>query len=242
MRTNDQNNVYLLSANSEIYESGISIGEAVSEKDLDDWAAKINNTILPAGGAGFFKALLEGKGYKKRISIDGENKHFGEKFLFVCGSAFSKGKVAFKNQPNCKRKTFPMPDAVFNNTTQSSKFYKTWEESVINAFDHENFVILEIDQPVIREKKFAKRLREEMARLVEHVLNKVEVNELLIDGGATVYSIAEQVGLTKFFPIQEIAPGVIRMKVQNKENLHITIKPGSYPWPESLLKAPCIEK
>lgn len=242
MRTNEQNNVYLLRANSEIYGLGISIGEAVSEKDLDDWAMKINSTIIPAGGAGFFKALLEAKGYKRRISIGGENKHFGEKFLFVCGSAFSKGKVAFKNQPNCQRKTFPMPDAVFNNTKQASKFYKTWEESVINAFDHENFVILEIDQPVIREKKFAKRLREEMARLVEHILDKVEINELLIDGGATVYSIAERVGLTKFFPVQEIAPGVIRMKVQNKENLHITIKPGSYPWPESLLKVPCIEK
>lgn len=242
MRTNDRDNIKLLNAKSEIYDWGISIGEAVSEEDLNDWATKIDNTIIPAGGAGFFKALLEVKGYKRKILVNGENNSFGEKFLFVCGSAFSKGKAAFTNLQNCKRKTFPMPDAVFNNTSQSKDFFKTWEKNVISAFDDNNFVILEIDQPVVRDKKFAKRLREDMARLVEHVLNKVEVNELLIDGGATVYSIAERVGLNKFFPVQEIAPGVIRMKVQSRNDFHITIKPGSYPWPESLLDIPCEEK
>jgi uncharacterized protein YgbK (DUF1537 family) len=81
-----------------------------------------------------------------------------------------------------------------------------------------------------------------MAQLVFEVSKEVEINELLIDGGATVYSIAEKMGMQKFFPVQELAPGVVRMKIEGKENLFVTIKPGSYLWPEKLLELSCDNK
>jgi len=239
MRTNDENNYYLIKSTNDINNTGISIGEAVSEIDLSNWANKIDSTIIPAGGAGFFKALLEVKGYKQSISVYNNKNKFGEKFLFVCGSAFSKGKAALTNFKKCDQRTFPMPDDVFNNTMNSKKSFKKWEKNVLKSLDKDNFVILEIDQPVVRDRMFAKRLREDIALLVDNIIKQVSINELLIDGGATVYSIAEKVGLNKFTPIQEIAPGVIRMKVQNRDNFYMTIKPGSYPWPESLINILC---
>ncbi|MDZ7765875.1 MAG: nucleotide-binding domain containing protein [Melioribacteraceae bacterium] len=102
-----------------------------------------------------------------------------------------------------------------------------------------NAAMIEIDQPVVREEKFFHYLREQMAQLVHQLFKQVHINELLIDGGATVYAIAEKMGLQKFFPVQELAPGVIRMKIDEIDDLYVTIKPGSYLWPEMLLELPC---
>ena len=76
---------------------GITIGEADTENDLKKWASKINNEILPAGGAGFFAALLEAQGYVENQLTAVNDYDFGENLLFVCGSAFSKGKAVFVN-------------------------------------------------------------------------------------------------------------------------------------------------
>ena len=240
MKSNSTTNISLLSPGQPIDHLGISIGEACTENDLKVWAAKIDHTIIPAGGAAFFKALLEAKGFNEQTSTTEEPIHFGKKFLFVCGSAFSKGKASFRNIPNCKENIIPMPEDVFYNTGYIEEAFREWEEKILLAFFKNNFVILEIDQPVIRDKHFAKRLRQQMARIVDAVLKEVKVNEVLIDGGATVYSIVDRVGLNKFFPVQELAPGVLRMRIQNKDDLYITIKPGSYPWPEKILGMPCL--
>lgn len=218
---------------------GITIGEAVSEEDLKKWAAKINKATLPAGGAGFFAALLEANDFKIQENIINEDNPLGKKFLFVCGSAFSKGKEAFEDVDNCEKKIYPMPDDVFNKTGNSDKAFTDWKSKIIESFKEMDSVVIEIDQPVVRDKRFSKRLRETMAELVEQICSEVKVNELLIDGGATVNAIAQRAGLRKFQPVQELAPGVIRMKVEGKEDLYVTIKPGSYAWPKSLLDMPC---
>lgn len=230
-----RSNVHLVNPDQNIVRKGITIGEVLDEQDLKFWASKVDKTILPAGGAEFFKALLEVKGYKKKFSTISKRIPFGKNFLIVCGSAYSKGKAAFTNVRNSAIKTVPMPDRVFYNSSNAEESFKKWKKNVIQAIHNHTFVIIEIDQPVVRDKKYAKRLREEMARLVNDVLQQVDIDELLIDGGATVYSIMERVGFAKFFPTQELSPGVIRMRVQSRDNLFVTIKPGSYLWPELVL-------
>lgn len=235
MRKINSKKITVLKPSDEINETGITIGEAISEEDLKVWASKIDGSILPAGGAGFFAALLEAHNYKIRNTVENTDHQFGNKFLFVCGSAFSKGKAALGKVNSPDMKVFPMPDAVFNNTNGIAKAFDEWKESIINAFRGTESVVIEIDQPVVRNKNFSKRLRDIMAELVNDILKSIKINELLIDGGATVNAIAQRTGLQKFMPVQELAPGVIRMKVKEQDDLHVTIKPGSYVWPKSLI-------
>ncbi|MDZ7721771.1 MAG: nucleotide-binding domain containing protein [candidate division KSB1 bacterium] len=190
---------------------------------------------MPAGGAEFFKALLEIKGYDKVISKTGKSVKFGKNILIVCGSAYSKGKAGFKDIANKALKIIPMPDSVFTNSLGVEDSFQWWKEKVVQAFHKHTVVIIEIDQQVVRDKNYAVRLRKEMARLVHVVLKQVDVNELLIDGGATVHSITEKLGFEKLFPVQELSPGVIRMRVQSRDHFFVTIKPGSYAWPAWLL-------
>lgn len=242
INANGEKNVTLLLPNTEIRNDGITIGEAVSEKDLKKWAEKIKPGLLPAGGAGFFAAILEDLGYKENIGSKSTEYPFGKNFLFVCGSAFTKGQSLSKNFRNCKITKLPMPDDVFYKTSEADEAFNEWEKSLVAAFCENNAAMIEIDKPVVREKNFSHYLREQMAKLTHEVFNHVKINELFIDGGATVYSITEKLKLQKLFPVQELAPGVIRMKVNNIEDLYLTIKPGSYPWPDVLLDLPCKQK
>lgn len=239
IRSDYRDAVSLARPDEKVSRPGITIGEAVSVEDLNMWAAKVKNGVLPAGGAGFFSSLLEAHGFKEKNKNGMEVYPFGKHFLFVCGSALSRGKIAGYAKDNRKIITMPMPVAVFNKSQNADSEYNHWKENIIKAFESSNAVLIEIDQPVVRDKKFSRWLRETMAKLVYEVSKEVEINELLIDGGATVYSIAEKMGMQKFFPVQELAPGVIRMKIEGRENLFVTIKPGSYLWPEKLLELSC---
>ncbi len=235
IKAGERNAVHLANVKQDDIKGKITIGEARHEHDLVAWSFQVDKTTLPAGGSEFFKALLELKGYKKKCLSVKKRITFGKNFLIVCGSTYSRGKAAFTNMKKNAIKILPMPDSVFNDCLDAEEYFIKWEKNVICAFRDHNVVIIEIDQKVVKDKNYAKRLREEMARLVDDVLQQVEVHELLIDGGATVYSITERAGFGKFFPIQELSPGVIRMQVQSRENLFLTIKPGSYSWPKIIL-------
>jgi len=66
------------------------------------------------------------------------------------------------------------------------------------------------------------------------VFDRLSINELLIEGGSTASAILKQLCLCRFFPVEELATGVIRMQTENKPELYITLKPGSYAWPQAV--------
>ena len=62
----------------------------------------------------------------------------------------------------------------------------------------------------------------------------VTPGELLVEGGATAAAILQRLHLQAFTPVEELAPGVIRMQVAGNRQLCLTLKPGSYDWPAAL--------
>ncbi|MFA3782225.1 four-carbon acid sugar kinase family protein [Melioribacteraceae bacterium 4301-Me] len=226
---------YLVTKKNDAIVNGVAIAEVSSINDLDYWAEKVNQDIIPAGASGFFSSLLKVKGFNQ-VHTANQKIKFGKKFLFICGSAFSQGRIAVEEAKMKGAKVCEMPDDVFYDRPPKEKHFKEWVKDTINAFKSNSKVIVEINQPVVKKPDFARRLRIEIAKLVEEVIDKVEVDELFIDGGATVYAISKQLNMSKFLPCQEIAPGVIRMKVDNRPNFHLTIKPGSYLWPDEIWK------
>lgn len=127
-----------------------------------------------------------------------------------------------------------IPTELFNNAGDRKDLLNKWTEEIIESYKKNNSVVVAINQPIVLNKKFAKGLREILAEVVGSVLKKVELNELFIEGGATTYEIMRKANFIEFFPVHEIAPGVIRMQVYKKPGMYITIKPGSYSWPEKI--------
>jgi len=73
--------------------------------------------------------------------------------------------------------------------------------------------------------------KEDLADAVEIILSRVSVGELVIEGGSTAYAILERLGIERLVPERELAPGVVRMRAAG---FYVTVKPGSYPWPDGL--------
>ena len=63
-----------------------------------------------------------------------------------------------------------------------------------------------------------------------------QVKRLFIEGGATARAILDRMEWHTLNVKGEYAPGVVQMQVQEHHDQIVTIKPGSYPWPKSLLE------
>lgn len=220
--------------NDEIPEDTICIGEASSFYDLKEWAKQIDQNILPAGAADFFTAMLEEKGHKINVNSIDQNIELGKTALFVFGSAYIKSRNFITEATKRGCSVCAIPIELFNNHAKPEKYLDQWAQEVINEFKHSSKVIVAINQPIIKLDSFSSQLREYTAAIVKKVLKEVDINELFIEGGATVSSVIRMIKLKKFTPEHELAHGVVRMKVEGIPKLNLTIKPGSYKWPDKV--------
>ena len=93
-------------------------------------------------------------------------------------------------------------------------------------------MILTIGYPSTGGKEFALRLRNTLSEAVSALVGEACPEELVIEGGATAFAILKALGWSRFRLTDEVAPGVVRMQWTGGENVHVTLKPGSYPWGE----------
>ena len=89
-----------------------------------------------------------------------------------------------------------------------------------------------IDRPAVGNPAFAEKLCDIMTKAVQAVFREICLKELFVEGGATAARIVDNFGWNRFEPCDQLGPGVVRMKVLESDTMHLTIKPGSYPWPE----------
>ncbi|MHC4337660.1 MAG: four-carbon acid sugar kinase family protein [Planctomycetota bacterium] len=222
----------LLKPQQEIPSTGITIGEAETKQDLLLWAAQLGDQTIPAGAADFFAAILESKGFHLIPSQEKTESLQAKTALFVCtaGSRYSHKAIEEAQShgiPVCR-----MPPELFHNCQPDDKLLQQWTNDTITTLQKYSKAIVTIDQPVARNPALARKLRHHIAALVENVLSRTSIDELFIEGGATASAIVRRLQWTRFFPCAELAPGIVRMRVKEKQNLYLTIKPGSYPWPK----------
>ena len=91
--------------------------------------------------------------------------------------------------------------------------------------------MIAVPHPIIQDVQLAQRLRRHMAALVEVVCGRMVVDELLLEGGATAEAVLGRLGWQAFWVAGECGPGVVHLNVAGREDLLVTVKPGSYPWP-----------
>jgi uncharacterized protein YgbK (DUF1537 family) len=213
-------------------DSGIIVGEVKDVADLSAWAGLIDKTTFLAGASGFFSALLSARTYTDP-SILVRHRPPGSPALFVSGSTFDKSREAIWEKKSQGGPVSYMPAALETSQQEEGTSYDKWCEEVIAFLRQQGKAIVAIRGEGDGARS-ARWLKIHTAQLVRRVLQQVSIEELAIEGGATAYAILEQAGFRTFFPEQELAPGVIRMKVKEAPLLYLTVKPGSYNWPGSL--------
>lgn len=205
----------------------IFLADARSVQDIGNYLRQCSVDTLLAGAADLFAAYLESLGYRpvEQAAFDGLGT---SNALIVCGSTQS---VSLEETPYCRRKGIRlccMPYEVFKGIEEPN----AWIESLKEEYCRKGSLLLTIGHPSEGGKACALRLRDIVSTAVGRLISKSLPQEIIIEGGATAFSILEKTGWQRFRITGEVAPGVIRMK--SEVGPYVTLKPGSYQWGEVL--------
>ena len=115
---------------------------------------------------------------------------------------------------------------------------KILSDQVLAAFQKHSRVILQTGLPPVHEIPSAQRLARHLTRLAEAVLKQSKIGRVYAEGGATAVELVRRMGWTRLTVLREVAPGVATLVVNSEPSLQLTIKPGTYIWPDEIQKAP----
>jgi len=206
---------------------GIAVGEASTIEDLKKWANANDGFMLLAGGGSFFNALLAAK-YME--SSEGTRGRFqlSAPLLFVSGTTYQRNVERIKGYSPV---VSYMPDHIFSASGNAKIDLSIWADEVLHKLNKHKLAIIAIDNSQ-NKKGDADLLRERISEVSKMVFEKINIGELLIEGGSVAYAIVQKLGWKSFIPTEELEQGIVRMQVVGESNIHLTIKPGSYEWPE----------
>jgi D-threonate/D-erythronate kinase len=227
----------VISTHDDLPENGLIIGNTASSGDLDQWVKKIDEKTIPSGGSGFFDAILRSRKDSTRENF--KPVHLGQKILYVCGSAFINSRSLVKASKQAGQEVIYMPEKLFCSKERDKSLIAEWTAAVIDGLDRKNRVIIAIDKLDCHDVEgLPVKIREAIADVVENILSRTKVDELIIEGGSTSFSIIQRLAYTRFYPTHELGPGSIRMRVEEQKDIFLTLKPGSYVWPASIWDYP----
>jgi uncharacterized protein YgbK (DUF1537 family) len=222
----------VISKGDQLPDKGLIVGNTVHEEDLDHWAKQLDEKTIVAGGSGFFSALLKNKNPKDKgkSAVPPLGKHQ----LYVCGSAF-EGSRQMVAAAKTKQLVAYMPTDLFSEKSNQAKLIEKWANEIVNGLNNNNALIIAVDDldcsPI---DDLAEKISKAFANVIKAVMGRCKIDELFIEGGYTAATIIEQLRYQQFYPVQELAVGVIRMKVNGNNDLFLTLKPGSYKWPKEI--------
>ncbi|MHC4478262.1 MAG: four-carbon acid sugar kinase family protein [Planctomycetota bacterium] len=214
--------------------NSITVGDAESKQDLLAWAKQLDRRTVAAGAAEFFAAVLETRGHQVQRNASQVPPTVGQKELFVCTSVSDYSRQAVEQARDRGLAICEMPPQLFKSQEFVLELLQQWTDEALVALAQHQRAIVTIAQTTTRSPELAQRLRQWTARLVEQVFERSALRDLYVEGGATASAIVHRLGWRQFVPKLELAPGVVRMTVRQKPNFYLTIKPGSYPWPDNI--------
>lgn len=213
---------------------GIVVAEVQSTEDLAPWAGQVDESTLPCGGADFFTAIITrrlGRGAEPKAPT--YDPAVG-KTLIVCGSASAYSRAKVEDLRDNGIPVCPMPKALFKNVHGNNDSMARWIQDVETALQTQDMAVVAITEPVQQDITSAHGLRSCKASLVQAVLDHITVQELFIEGGATAETIISLLNWTTLHAIGEFCPGVVQLSPSDSRQQRLTVKPGSYPWPNCL--------
>ncbi|MBD3373487.1 hypothetical protein GF406_00490 [candidate division KSB1 bacterium] len=200
---------------------GIVVGETRNRDELERWADTWNESFLPAGGSEFFSALLHRLGHARCENLLPQKLFRDKMVLNLWGTSIqSAEKTGRFQQAGFHFFEIPVPDSCADQAGLSEQIIRM--AGLIR--DKKRLVL----------KPSGRNFTCYCASLLRALLDKVHIDEFIIEGGTTASEMLRYLNWNEFRPVLEIAPGIVRLVVMQHPGLNLTVKPGSYAWPEQV--------
>jgi uncharacterized protein YgbK (DUF1537 family) len=225
-------------ANGELVvpENTMLIGQTDSSERVREWAGVRDATLLPVGGSEFFNALMasESTGPVAAAEVDFSTG----KQLFVCGTASKSVQALLKSSRAARVPVFTLPRELMWGAKLSAETCELLAQRVADAFTTQRRVIMGVGLPQVHDVEVARCLSQNLVAIAELVLRRVEVKNIFAEGGATSAELVRRMKWPRLEVRREWAPGVASLAVTGLQTQWLTIKPGSYSWPEQWTHEP----
>lgn len=232
-RNLDQN-ANKMTENFNIEEKGFFIPDCSSEADMKRTLSLPIENCLYAGSAAFLSAYLKVKHGLHMMRRNLSFNPFEGRFLLICGSTHQESREFINKAAEKGILVSEMPENLMVKGINDDELVK-WSENQADKWNEHGQMIISFSREIYNYDNCTNILKKRMSRVVNILMEKCPVVELLIEGGATAYSILKEQGWTNLNPEKEFALGVVRMQVMSVPGFYLIVKPGSYQWPENFV-------
>jgi D-threonate/D-erythronate kinase len=191
--------------------TGVLIGEAATANDIVAWADRLDRSTLPAGGADFFRAWLKTQTITRR-AVSRYSLPTGGTLLLHGTTVAALNARAL----------------VFDGRRPPST------RAVIAALQVHGAVAVAASPTTLHDPGAPAAISLGFARLARNLHEAGAFRHLLIAGGATAATVLRALGWTSFKAIRVWGSGVVTLQPTAAPEFAVTVKPGSYPWPDKL--------
>jgi D-threonate/D-erythronate kinase len=229
-----------LSPNKNLPAASIVTGDVTSKADLKMYVALSSDKDLCCGAAELFEAFLENLGYKATGKNPNELLASLPYTLIINGSTVKNlTEMAWYQRYSIPQLPFPGSVKV-NNVVFSEEEKSAWYKTIVTTLLTSRSAVITIDQPVQHDKLLSEKFLNYFVELMQYITGEMDMTRIhfCLSGGATASAIIRQLGEGTWSVKEEIVPGVVTL-VLEKQGMPLglfTVKPGSYPWPASLLE------
>ena len=212
-------------------ENTVTVGDTESEDDLLHWASQVDTrTAIACGSAAFFTALLEKSGITRHFDRVKDSPAVDSSYIMVCGSN-SEYSRTFRDTARAQGiPMYEIPTEDIHAARPIDDVIRRHSDEIMDTMNRNRGLILAIRDDLGPGHNTCGLY----AGLVQSILAGMQIPELYIEGGATASAIVRGMKWSRFTPCAELRPGVVRMRVEDGPECTITIKPGSYPWPDDM--------
>lgn len=192
--------------------AGVLVGEASTAADIEHWARTLPADTLPAGAADFFRAWLGRQDCRRAQPLLPD---------LPTPALLLHGTTATTPPADTRRLE---PDTSCEITTLTDRLLR--RRAAVLA------------PPVVRltAPDTPRALGAGFARAVVSLRRQDAFRHLLVSGGATAAAVLPALGWSELAVAHVWAPGVVTLRPREDPELMLTLKPGSYPWPDNLRK------
>ena len=187
---------------------------------------------LLAGSAAFLSACLEVcLGMHVQQVVFKQDPMKG-RYLLVCGSRHTQSRAFVEAAKRKGAAVVDFPDD-FLQEAINTEALADWADSLVEFWNRTGQMIITLSEKPVTFSNSGGVLTRRVAAVLGRLLEQCRVDELILVGGATAWAILSYQHWHLMTPVEELAPGVVRLHIDNSP-LYLTLKPGSYLWPDDL--------
>jgi D-threonate/D-erythronate kinase len=224
--------VFTLNPTDRLPAAGLIAGNATNRANLDAWARQLSADVLPAGGAEFFSAVLSSRGLAPVAHATGFFP--AAPTLVVSGTASSAGAILRDTSRRDHVPIVPMPAEALSESPAASAAATRWIDAVQNQLATAGRAIAVFDGPHSVDPRVAAAIRAAFANCVRELVGRGALRHLIVEGGATAATITGALGWNELQIAHEWSTGVASLQPVGNVPVVVTMKPGSYAWPDEL--------